>query len=150
MAGSTTTKWSTIKRAETPERRERIDAIKRAVDDVISLSELRSRKGLTQVELASRLAISQGNVSELERRDDVYLSSLTAYVEGMGGELALVARFPDGETYPLKLGPQLEVKSYAVSATHPVPHGTAIHQVPRGSATRDVPRGSATHIPDER
>jgi transcriptional regulator with XRE-family HTH domain len=59
------------------------------------LRELRNRKGVTQSELAERLGKSQGNVSELERRDDVHVSSLREYVEALGGELEINAVFDE-------------------------------------------------------
>ena len=66
------------------------------MEDAIALAELRERRGTTQVELAARLGKNQGNVSRLERRDDLYLSTLREYLAALGGELELVARFPDG------------------------------------------------------
>jgi DNA-binding XRE family transcriptional regulator len=90
--------FSKIRREVTPERRERIDAIKRAMADAVALADVRTRLGVTQVELARRLGVSQGNVSELERRDDVYLSTLREYVEALGGELEISAVFPEQRT----------------------------------------------------
>ena len=52
------------------------------------------------MELADRLDRSQGNISELERRSDVYLSSLREYVEALGGELEINAVF-DGKRHPI-------------------------------------------------
>jgi DNA-binding Xre family transcriptional regulator len=98
-----TRKFSTIRRPETPERRARIDAVKRAMADAESLASLRVDRQLTQVELAKRLGVSQGNVSELERRDDVYLSTLRGYVEALGGRLEVAAVF-DQERTPINLG----------------------------------------------
>jgi transcriptional regulator with XRE-family HTH domain len=51
---------------------------------------------LTQEEVAARLQISQSNVSRLERRRDMLVSTLREVVEAFGGELHLVAEFPDG------------------------------------------------------
>jgi DNA-binding XRE family transcriptional regulator len=90
--------FSEIRREVTPERRERIDAIKRAMADAVALADVRTGLGITQVELAKRLGVSQGNVSELERRDDVYLSTLREYVEALGGELEISAVFPEQRT----------------------------------------------------
>jgi hypothetical protein len=47
------------------------------------------------VDVAGRLGVSQGNVSELERREDLYLSTLREYVEALGGTLELTAVFDD-------------------------------------------------------
>ena len=49
----------------------------------------------TQVRVARELGINQENVSRIERRSDLLLSTLSGYVEAMGGTLRLVAEFPD-------------------------------------------------------
>jgi transcriptional regulator with XRE-family HTH domain len=67
------------------------------MEAAVALADLRESKGTTQVELANRLGVHQGNVSRLERRDDLYLSTLREYVKALGGELRLVVEFPDGE-----------------------------------------------------
>src|SRR6266436_3041269 len=63
----------------------------------LALSELREAQDLTQVELAKKLGIDQGAVSKIERRTDMYLSTLQNVIAAMGGELELTARFPSGE-----------------------------------------------------
>lgn len=55
-----------------------------------SLAELRRRQGLTQVELAARRRISQSDLSKLERRGDVRVSTLRAHVRALGGRLRIV------------------------------------------------------------
>lgn len=60
------------------------------------LSALRALRGLTQEELAARLGVAQSNVSRLERRADMRVSTLRDVVEKLGGELQLVAAFPEG------------------------------------------------------
>ncbi len=62
----------------------------------MDLAELRGALALTQEELAERLQISQSNVSRLEHRDDLLVSTLRQVVEAMGGELHVEAVFPDG------------------------------------------------------
>jgi transcriptional regulator with XRE-family HTH domain len=59
------------------------------------LYRLRQARSMTQDELAAAMGTSQTSVSKLERRPDVYLSSVRRYVEAMGGELEITARFPD-------------------------------------------------------
>ena len=59
------------------------------------LRRLRAEKGVTQAELADRLGKSQGNVSEMEQRDDSHVSSLREYVEALGGELRITAVFDE-------------------------------------------------------
>jgi len=58
-----------------------------------SLGELRRNLGITQTELASRLRISQSDLSKLERRADWRLSTLRRYVAALGGDLRLTAIF---------------------------------------------------------
>jgi transcriptional regulator with XRE-family HTH domain len=80
-----------------PESRMRIEAMKQAMEDGLKLSRLRDEVGLTQQELASILNVSQANVSRIEHEEDVYLSTLRAYVAALGGELEINAVFPDGK-----------------------------------------------------
>ena len=63
-----------------------------------SLAAIRRARGLTQQQLADRLRMTQPEVSKLERRRDVRLSTLRAYVAALGGRLVVSARFDDGET----------------------------------------------------
>ncbi len=67
------------------------------------LRELRAGRRVTQNELAERLGIRQPTVSTMERREDVSLSTLRRYVEALGGELRVSARFGD-EMVEIKLG----------------------------------------------
>ncbi len=62
----------------------------------MSLNELRLSRQLSQEELADTLESSQSSISKLERREDVFVSTLRRYIESMGGELDIIARFPDG------------------------------------------------------
>jgi DNA-binding Xre family transcriptional regulator len=75
----------------------------RAIEDALALAELRQSRHVTQVQLAETLGISQGNVSRLEARSDVYLSTLRGYVEALGGHLEIAAVF-DGERIAVQLG----------------------------------------------
>jgi DNA-binding XRE family transcriptional regulator len=61
----------------------------------LTLPRLRVLRGLSQTELAQRLQINQGAVSRLERRDDMLVGTLRNLIAAMGGELQLLARFPD-------------------------------------------------------
>lgn len=72
-----------------------------------TLTELRKARAMTQATLADAIGTSQGEVSRIERQADLYLSTLARYVEAMGGELELVARFDD-ERVPLTLGEATE------------------------------------------
>ena len=61
------------------------------------LHQLRNARQMTQTRLAEVLEMDQGNISKLEKRTDMYLSTLRSYVEAMGGSLEIRAVFPDGE-----------------------------------------------------
>jgi transcriptional regulator with XRE-family HTH domain len=90
-----TKKWSEIRRSKVPPEMEPVMAERRrALRDALELAALRAEQGVTQVELARRLGISQGNVSELEHRENVYLDTLREYIEALGGRLELTAVFP--------------------------------------------------------
>ncbi len=72
-----------------------------------SLAELRRRQGLTQVELAARRGISQPDLSKLERRGDVRVSTLKAHVRALGGRLRLVHE-TDGDEIEILLAMETE------------------------------------------
>jgi transcriptional regulator with XRE-family HTH domain len=80
-----------------PERVQAVEARAQEMLREMPLVELRRQLNLTQEGLARALGTSQASVSKLERRSDIYLSTLRRYVEAMGGELEITARFPDGE-----------------------------------------------------
>ena len=65
------------------------------IAEEMSLQDLRKARKQTQVRVAKTLGIKQENVSRLEKRSDLLLSTLSGYVEAMGGKLSLVAEFPD-------------------------------------------------------
>ena len=61
----------------------------------MALDELRAARDLTQERLASILGVKQAAVSKLERRTDMYVSTLRDFVKAMGGQLEIRAVFPD-------------------------------------------------------
>jgi hypothetical protein len=89
-------KWADLKAKMSPAARARVDARVKETLASMPLAEIRKAVGLTQQEIARNLEMGQGSVSKIERAADMYLSTLRKFVEGMGGELRLVARFPDG------------------------------------------------------
>jgi DNA-binding XRE family transcriptional regulator len=77
-------------------RRKKIEArAAELVSEEMALRELRKAHHRTQASMAKQLGISQDGVSRLEKRSDLLLSTLRNYVEAMGGDLRLVAEFPD-------------------------------------------------------
>ncbi|WP_338746149.1 XRE family transcriptional regulator [Pseudomonas putida] len=78
-----------------PERRARIEARGlELIREEMTLQALRRQLQITQDELAERLDIRQGNVSKVEKRSDMLISTLRSYVEALGGTLELVAHVP--------------------------------------------------------
>ena len=80
----------------TPEMQARAQEKANAMLAEMPLNELRQARGLSQKMLAEVLNIQQPAVAKLEKRTDMYLSTLRSHIEAMGGELEVVARFPDG------------------------------------------------------
>ena len=89
--------FSVLTKDFTPERRQRIEALKGEMLAEMPLHELRRARALTQRDLANMLRVNQPAISKLEQRTDVYVSSLRAYIEAVGGKLKIVAEFPEGE-----------------------------------------------------
>ena len=80
----------------TPERRAQVEArTKELIEDELTLRDLRQAQHLTQERMAALMGVEQENVSRLERRADLLLSTLSSYVAAMGGKLRLVAEFPN-------------------------------------------------------
>src|SRR5229473_3963992 len=65
------------------------------IAEEMSLQDLRKAIGKTQAAIARRLKVGQDAVSKLETRSDMYISTLRNVLRAMGGELELIARFPD-------------------------------------------------------
>src|SRR5712691_9168809 len=65
------------------------------IAEEMSLRELRKARKLTQARVAKALGITQDSVSRLEKRSDLLLSTLRKTVKAMGGDLRIVAEFPD-------------------------------------------------------
>jgi len=80
-----------------PESRERIGKRTMQMHSEMALQELRQAMHLTQQELADLLRMNQAAISKLEHQSDMYVSTLRRFVAAMGGELRIVAHFPQGE-----------------------------------------------------
>ena len=90
-------KFSELRSKMSPAARARAKTRAKAMLAEMPLQELRRARGLTQGALATTLKVRQASISKLERRTDMYISSLRSHIEALGGELEIVARFPDGE-----------------------------------------------------
>lgn len=69
----------------------------RRLIEEMPLRQLRAARALTQESLANALGVRQSEISKIEKRTDVYLSTLASYIRAMGGELELCAVFPKGK-----------------------------------------------------
>ncbi len=79
-----------------PEARAASEALAKASTAQMALDELREARKLTQTQLAATLSVDQGSISKMERRTDMYVSTLRNFIRAMGGELHIRADFPDG------------------------------------------------------
>ncbi len=77
----------------TPEARERAVAKAKALGAEMDLADIRRALSLSQETLAQTLGVGQAEVSKLEKRTDMYVSSMRRLIEAMGGELRIVAHF---------------------------------------------------------
>src|ERR1700722_5165359 len=82
----------------------------------MALDELRSAKQLTQADMAEMLDVPQSSISRIERRADMYLSTLRNYIHAMGGALQIQAVFPDGGAVVIDRFGDYENESYVVWA----------------------------------
>ena len=89
--------FSELTKDFTPERRQRIEAMKSELLAEMPLHELRRARALAQRDLAESLNVNQPAVAKLEQRANVYVSSLRSYIEAVGGRLKIIAEFPEGE-----------------------------------------------------
>ena len=78
-----------------PEAKARADAEALRLGEEMDLAEVRRAMKLSQEEIGQVLQIKQGSVAKIEKRADMYVSTLCRFIEAMGGELEIVARFPD-------------------------------------------------------
>lgn len=84
---------------------EKLAVARRETLEEIRLFELRHGEAISQAELAGRLDVTQGAISKLEHSDDVRVSTLRQYLEGLGARLELVAVFDEDERrVPVHLG----------------------------------------------
>src|ERR1700741_4671074 len=65
------------------------------IAEEMTLRDLRKARAHTQVSMAKKLKVGQDGISRLEKRQDMYLSTIRDYVEALGGTLELVAKFPN-------------------------------------------------------
>jgi len=89
-------KFSELRARMSPDSRARAEVKAQTMLAEMPLNELRQARGLSQKMLAEVLHVQQPSIAKLEKRTDMYLSTLRSHIEAMGGELDVIARFPDG------------------------------------------------------
>lgn len=80
-----------------PEAQARATARAEALWVGMQLQAVRQARQMTQADVGAALGIEQAAISKLERRNDMHVSTLREYVRALGGELKLVASFPEGD-----------------------------------------------------
>jgi DNA-binding XRE family transcriptional regulator len=90
-------KFSELEAKMSPEAREWVQREVAKTLAEMPLQELRNARGLSQQMLADALNIQQPAIAKLEKRTDMYISTLRSHIKAMGGELEIIARFPDGD-----------------------------------------------------
>ena len=88
-------KFSDLVAAMPPERRARVDQNAIEMRAEMDLAQLRMARQLSQAALGEILRVEQPAVAKMEKRTDMYVSTLRRFIEAMGGELEITARFPD-------------------------------------------------------
>jgi transcriptional regulator with XRE-family HTH domain len=102
-------KWSEIREARGKRSPEERAAAQAEMDGELrdyrqTLGQLRRARSMTQRQVAERLGVSQGRVSQIESNADLYLSTLREYVRSFGGDLELRVVFADEEWTEVALG----------------------------------------------
>ncbi|MCX6616232.1 MAG: XRE family transcriptional regulator [Acidobacteria bacterium] len=92
-----TTRFSELRAKMSPQAQAEVQRRVNQELKEMPLHKLRAARQLTQQQIAQTLDMTQAAVSQLEKRTDMYLSTLENFVEAMGGRLELYAVFPDGK-----------------------------------------------------
>ncbi len=91
--------FNTLKESMSAHSKERSQKKLQRLRQEMALAEVRKAMFLTQTDLAESLHIKQAALARLENRTDMYISSLRKYISALGGELDIVARFPEGDVH---------------------------------------------------
>ena len=89
-------RFDTLRARLKPSQQAAVAAKVTALREEMTLAELRQARQLTQATLSDTLHVGQAAVAKMEKRTDMYVGNLRRFVEAMGGELDVVARFPEG------------------------------------------------------
>lgn len=89
-------KFAELRAKMAPEAQARVEVKAQELLAEMPLNELRRARGLSQKVLAEVLHVQQPSIAKMEKRTDMYISTLRSHIEAMGGQLDVIARFPDG------------------------------------------------------
>ena len=90
-------KFRDLRAKMSPEAQARVHAKAQALLADMPLAELRQARQLSQEQLAAELDVRQPAVAKMEKKADMYISTLRRFIEAMGGQLVISAHFPDGD-----------------------------------------------------
>ena len=90
-------KFTELRAKMSPASRARSEARAAKMIEEFALNDLRAARALTQTKMAELLDVSQSEISKIEKRTDMYVSTLAGYIAAMGGSLEIRAVFPDGD-----------------------------------------------------
>lgn len=90
-------KFEELRAQMSPESRARAETMAEKLLAEMPLHGLRQARGLSQEALAKRLNVKQPSIAKLEQRTDMYISTLRDHIRALGGELEVIARFPEGD-----------------------------------------------------
>lgn len=91
------TKFRELYNARSAKAKARVEARVRKALGEMPVQEFQQARQLSLAQLANILEVKPATISKLERRTDMYIHTLRGYIETMGGNLDIVARFPEGE-----------------------------------------------------
>jgi transcriptional regulator with XRE-family HTH domain len=117
-----------------PEARAHSQAKADRIIAAMALADLRSALTLTQEALAKRLHVKQAAISKLERRTDMYVSTLQHMIEGLGGKLEIRAIFQAG---PVIINQFSKVKSFPPTSRPLKVAEKTTRYIKRGKAARE-------------
>ena len=106
-------KFADLRAKMSPEAQARVETKAQELLAEMPLNELRQARGLSQKMLAELLHVQQPSIAKMEKRTDMYISTLRSHIEAMGGQLEVVARFPDGS---VKISTFAEIEAAAQQA----------------------------------
>lgn len=89
-------KYSELRAKMAPTARAQAEEQTHQILKEMPLQELRQARKMSQQQMAKSLHTNQSNVSRIEKRTDMYISTLRGVIKAMGGDLEVVAKFPDG------------------------------------------------------